>query len=238
MSGKIIDAIQEKFNTDYSVRCLYINNSSDNIIDITAIIDDKPTMFLNQYLDFFLTLSPIIHYELLEEQLFIFYDDSTFLKFQCSNFNKIKQSVKVLINRDNIKIPNNDALTNHELINNLNKLFYNLIEFIDARKTKDSICSFHKTIQVIDTFIVIYRAFFDSYNAKKGYESLKKTMSQKNYDNLESILKKIKFENNLESILIITSIVDQLIKNLPLSILNDIDVGFYNFIKHQLYELS
>lgn len=238
MVDQIINSIQDKFNTDSRIRCLYINYISDNFIDMHAIVDIKPSLLLNKYLDFILSIATIIHYELLEDELIVYYENTIFLKIKFTLTNNINKNVKVVFNKDNLNIPSNDALTNNELIKNLNKYYYHLIEYIEAKKQKDSICLFHKMTKVLDTFIVIYRAFFDSYNAKKEYNLLKKTMDKHNYSNLESILKKIKFDNSYESILMITSIVDQLIKNLPLSLLNDIDIGFYNFIKNQLYALN
>ena len=87
---------------------------------------------------------------------------------------------------------------------------------------------------VTDELLKHFRNFFDSYNAKKEYKDLRKTMDKKNYANLETVFKNIKFGQTIETVLILINIVDQLIKNLPLTLLNDIDIGFYNLIKKQL----
>lgn len=238
MTNDLIIAIQDKLELDNNVKCLYLNDECENIISICCVQNSEIKEFLNRYLDFFLTIKPIIHYELSSNFIFIYYEDNVFLKFECVNKLILKKHFKFLINKENVKVPSNDALTNNELISQLNKFFYSLIEYYYARKTDDNIYSFHKTIKVVDEFLIIYRAFFDSYNAKKGYNNLKKTMDKRNYSNLETSLKGIKFGQTIETVLILVNIIDQLIKNLPLTLLNDVDVGFYNLIKKQLYTLN
>lgn len=238
MANDIIVTIQDKMELDENVRVLYVSEDSENILIIKCLIEGEIKRFLNHYFDFFLTIKPIIHYELTDNSIFVYYENNLFLKFECSNIFKISHNVKVLINKNNLEIPCNDALTNKELIIQINKFIYSLIDYYNARKQEDTIYSFHKTIKIVDNFIIIYRAFFDSYNAKKEYKDLRKTMDKKNYANLETVLKNIKFGQTIETVLILINIVDQLIKNLPLTLLNDIDVGFYNLIKKQLYTLN
>lgn len=238
MANDIIVTIQEKMKLDENISGLYLSQESENILFLNCLIEGNIKRFLNYYLDFFLTIKPIIHYELADNSIFVYYENNLFLKFECSNNYKINHHVKMLINKNNIEIPINDALTNNELIIKINKFIYSLIEYYNARKLDDTIYSFHKTIKVVDEFIVIYRAFFDSYNAKKEYNDLRKTMDKKNYSNLEVVLKSIKLGQTIETVLILINIIDQLIKNLPLTLLNDIDVGFYNLIKRQLYTLN
>lgn len=238
MANDIIVTIQEKMKLDDNIIGLYLSQESENILFLNCLIEGDIKRFLNHYLDFFITIKPIIHYELANNSIFVYYENNLFLKFECSNNYKINHNVKMLINKNNIQIPINDALTNKELIIQINKFIYSLIEYYNARKQEDTIYSFHKTIKVVDNFIIIYRAFFDSYNAKKEYKDLRKTMDKKNYANLETVFKNIKFGQTIETVLILINIVDQLIKNLPLTLLNDIDIGFYNLIKKQLYTLN
>lgn len=204
-----------------------------------CLIQNDINKFTSEFISYLEAQNLIIHYDLIENTLHVYLNDGLYLIFTISqNDLKITKKYEVIFDKLNISMPDNDALTNKEFSNNLAEYFYLLVEYVNARRNINPFLTFNITTLIINKFIIIYRAFFDSYNAKKEYKEINVTMNNSQLENLELIFKSLKFENTFETILLMINIIDQIIKNLPIVLLKNIDVGFYNNIKKQIYDLN
>lgn len=195
--------------------------------------------FISEFISYLETQDLIIHQDFIGNTLHVYANDDLYLVFTISQEHlEITKNCEVIFDKLNTNIPDNDALTNKELSNNLSEYFYLLVEYVNARRSNNPFLTFNVTTLIIDKFVIIYRAFFDSYNAKKEYKDINVTMNNSQLKNLEIIFKSLKFENTFETILLMINFIDQIIKNLPIILLKNIDVGFYNNIKKQIYDLN
>lgn len=204
-----------------------------------CLIQNDIKKFISEFISYLETQDLIIHQDFIGNTLHVYANEDLYLVFTISKEHlEITKNYEVIFDKLNTNIPDNDALTNKELSNNLSEYFYLLVEYVNARRSNNPFLTFNVTTLIIDKFVIIYRAFFDSYNAKKEYKDINVTMNNSQLENLEIIFKSLKFENTFETILLMISIIDQIIKNLPIILLKNIDVGFYNNIKKQIYDLN
>ncbi len=236
--NSLLNNIIEYLKKDKHLNSLFLVD--DNAIKrFYCVVQNDIKKFISEFIAYLESQDSIIHYDQIENNLHIYLNDGLYLIFMIYEHHlKITTKCEVVFDKLNLTIPENDTLTNKEFSNNLSEYFYLLLEYLNARRNNNLFLAFNMTTLIINKFIIIYRAFFDSYNAKKEYKEINVTMNNSQLENLEIIFKSLKFENTLESVLLMINMIDQIIKNLPIVLLKNIDVGFYNNIKKQIYDLN
>jgi len=100
----------------------------------------------------------------------------------------------------------------------------------------DKLAAYSKSLNAQEDFILVYRGFYDSMNAKKGFVDCK-SMNIKFLNNLMNIIKAFKYDAIIENIQIMINEVDKMINQLPVNIITLFNFDFYTFTRKLIFSL-
>lgn len=136
----------------------------------------------------------------------------------------------------NFKV-NSLAFTNNEYTKLINKLIFDLYKFYNLYCQNDSLYAYKKSLDLMENFILIYRGFYDSVNAKKGYQDLSKTLDKRKYQYLLEIVRIFKMDLYLDGVQIIINEVEKIIYSLPINILALLNLDLFKFVRNLILSL-
>lgn len=118
-----------------------------------------------------------------------------------------------------------------EFIAKLNELSIKIYDFYNSYQLNDQILYYKKALEIQECYVYIYRAFYDSINAKKGYNDLYNISQDKYFEYLYELIKYFDYDGCLEGVKIIIKDIDKMISNLSITMLSSFKLDFYNFVK-------
>lgn len=124
-----------------------------------------------------------------------------------------------------------------EFIVRLNKLSIFMYDFYNSYQLNDQIYYYKKSLEIQDCYVYIYRTFYDSINAKKGYKDLYNMSQDKHFEYIYELMKYFNYDDCLDGIKIIIKDIDKMISNLSVKMLASFKLDFYNFVKELIISL-
>ena len=119
----------------------------------------------------------------------------------------------------------------------INNLIFDLYKFYNLYYQNDSLYAYKKSLDLMENFILIYRGFYDSVNAKKGYQDLSKTLDKRKYQYLLEIVRIFKMDLYLDGVQIIINEVEKIIYSLPINILALLNLDLFKFVRNLILSL-
>lgn len=129
------------------------------------------------------------------------------------------------------------TLTNIEFANLIDEYSSVLYEYYNSILLNDKLLSYKYALKLQEIFVLIYRGFYDSMNAKKEYKSINKTMNSSFCNVLTNIIKLFRYDSFSEGIRHTIIEIDKIINELPINIITLFNVDFYNFSKKLIFNL-
>lgn len=165
----------------------------------------------------------------LNYNIYYLYDYSYFTK---NNIVSLYNPLNIIENFNTQKFP----LTNKEFANTIEKFCKEVFEFYNLYIQDDKIGAYSKVVLSQKVFVLIYRGFYDSTNAKKEFIDTK-LMNIKFYNNLLILLKSLKFDNMLEHIQMLINEIDKMINQIPVNIITLFNFDFYTHTRKLIFSL-
>lgn len=120
---------------------------------------------------------------------------------------------------------------NIEFVNNMNDLLIIIYDFYSYYKTKDFTYSYKKALEIEELFVYIYRGFYDSLNAKLGFNNLSSTMTNNYLNNLIEIIRYFDYDNYVTAVKFVIKELDKIIDKLSINLLSSFKLDFYKYLK-------
>lgn len=229
------------------IKCLFTDNNYNNensIINNLYVFIDK-----NDYISVFDDINSFLfnnEYLLMERQYEYlsryyyedFYNINIIYIFDfdlniCDEIINLYDPYNLFDNFSLIKLP----FKNIEFINSLNDLLIIIYDFYNYYKVKDMTYSYKKALEIEELFIYIYRGFYDSLNAKLGFNNLQSTMNSKFLNNLIEIIRYFDYDNFIVAIKIVIKELDKIIDKLSINLLSSFKLDFYKYLKKIIEKL-
>lgn len=120
---------------------------------------------------------------------------------------------------------------NIEFVNNMNDLLIIIYDFYSYYKIKDFTYSYKKALEIEELFVYIYRGFYDSLNAKLGFNNLSSTMTNNYLNNLIEIIRYFDYDNYVTAVKFVIKELDKIIDKLSINLLSSFKLDFYKYLK-------
>lgn len=121
--------------------------------------------------------------------------------------------------------------SNNEFANLIDDFSVSLYDYYQCVLKNDNLLSYFNAHLVLEKFILIYRGFYDSLNAKKKYENISNTMHKDYYNKLEQIVYLFNKDNYEKGIITTVYEVDKIVNCLPVNIITLFNIDFFMFMK-------
>lgn len=126
--------------------------------------------------------------------------------------------------------------TNMEFAKKIDEMSILLFNEYQSLLKNDKILSYNIAQKILNAFILLYRGFYDSLNAKKEFVDIDETLGREKYIDLINIIKLFRFDNYLNSIREIIKEIDIIINKLPVNVIALFNIDFYDFTKNLFME--
>lgn len=123
------------------------------------------------------------------------------------------------------------AFTNIEYAKKFDDVCVLLLEYYNSCIMKDRLLAYSKTIRIQEIFIDIYRGFYDSINARRGYSNINLNMNENDIIRLERIVMLFTYDNFMNAILAVMKELTIIINSLPIHVISLLNFNFFNYVK-------
>ena len=127
--------------------------------------------------------------------------------------------------------------TNMEFAKKIDDFSLLLFDLYRSVLCNDKLLSYNTALKIQNLFILIYRGFYDSLNAKKEFNYINKTMEDKYYLNLINKIKYFRYDNFFDYIREYIKEINDIIDKLPINVITLFNIDFYTYTKKLIYEL-
>lgn len=235
------DELIEYLKLNDLIKCVFTDDNYHNNINLIdnlfVYIDKKNYNIVYEYIHNYLfnesNLLADYHYNFLSRYYFenncninIIYTFDFDLNI-CSEIINLYDPYNLFLNFKTLNLP----FKNIEFINNLNDLLVILFDFCNYQKNKDNIFAYKKSLEIEELFVYIYRGFYDSLNAKKGFSDINKTMNNNYYIKLIEIIRYFDYDNYIVAVKLVINEIQKMIDKLSITMLSSFKLDFYNYIK-------
>lgn len=149
-----------------------------------------------------------------------------------SNIITLHDPYNIVANFNSQKFP----LTNKEFANYINIFCEKLYDLYNVYIQDDKVGAYNQAIKVQEVFVLIYRGFYDSLNAKKQFNDCK-SMNVKFYNNLFSLIKSFKLDTIIDNVQLMINEVDKMINQLSVNVITLFNFDFYTFTRKLIFSL-
>lgn len=238
------------FNIDYVKTC-YISGSitrDENTkfpiqLNLLVFEEDKAIELIKSSLSKFeQETNTLIHIFNYDTKFIILDHEANIVSINIVSDFEIKNEgkIEVLFDKTDLlvdNLENNDTLNIKEFSQLINKLCIESTYLYNYTNANDSFLSFKTSLNILDLFVKIYRGYYDSYNAKMGYQRIDTLMDKKYITELIDIMKFFKINSFMDGVLVVYNKLDEIIKQLPINIVSLINIDVYQLSKKLMYKL-
>lgn len=221
------------------VNCCFTNytvyETNDSNIEIYCVSSDEKYNLFTKYQESILAnYNSLLHLKNIQNGIVGYYEDGTIIRlytYKDLNF-QVYGKIYSLYDPYNLLSSfrqKSFAFTNNEFANKINELCVCYFEYCNSIQKSDKLLSYYKAMDIRDIFVDIYRGFYDSLNARKGYKDTNLTMQEGFKNNLNTIIKSFTFDNYQNAIKLVTIEMDKIISGLPVNVVALFDIDFYNY---------
>lgn len=129
------------------------------------------------------------------------------------------------------------TLSSQEAAEYFNTFNYTLLDFIAAYMRKDYPYAFRLANHLFSDLSVIMRILSDPQNAKLGLKGLYNVLDYNYREKYYEVLRQFSFENTLQTVVLMVSMIDNLIMQMPLEMAQYINYDFHVYCKKKILSI-
>ena len=126
------------------------------------------------------------------------------------------------------------AFTISEFSKKFDEISVLLLEYYNSCIMKDRLLAYSKTLEIQKIFVYIYRGFYDSINAKRGYSDISISIGQNEQYKLENIIRLFTYDNFIEAVNIVLKELNNIVNSLPVTVISLMNYNFFVYVKEQI----
>jgi len=153
---------------------------------------------------------------------------------------KLYQEIEIIYDPNNFlkKLPKLILpYTNLEYAKLLDEFSALLFDLYKCVLQDDRLLTYNHSLKIQEVYIKIYRGFYDSYNAKKEFKEINKTMDKSAYQNLINRIKLFRYDSFHDAIKNCIYDIDNIVSKLPINVISLFNIDFYNYSKKLIYNI-
>ena len=229
----------------FSVNSIFDNN--DCMIDLYLLVNEEDTKDVMTFVGNIMNnYNSLIYNKNLKFQNYnkscYYYDNSLMINIYYLNDLNVKiyselykfyDPYNILTSFKISKLP----FTNIEYAKKIDEFSSLLFDLYRSVLSDDKFLSYNIALKIQSNFILIYRGFYDSLNAKREFFAINKTMDEKYYLNLINKIKYFRYDNFFDYVREYIKEVNEIIDKLPINVISLFNIDFYTYTKKLIYEL-
>ena len=224
-----------------------IKNDNDCTIDLYFLIDEKQLKMIYKYINTIMTTDNNLLFDKSYKSV-NYYKTSYFFE-NATNINvyylydlNIKLYQNIIIIHDPYNLLSSFSVselpyTNIEFAKKIDEFSLLLFELYNSVLKNDRVLSYSISLKIQNQFILIYRGFYDSLNAKKENKQLQETMKKESFYYLTDRIKLLRFDSFFDAVRQYIKDIDLIIEKLPVNLIILFNIDFYNFSKKLIYTI-
>ena len=254
MNQKIaIEAICKTIIGDKNVEAIFVQGElaeeyfdEHSIIDLYLVVErSKMDYVLDMRYEYLESYKQIIHHFFVFfscPQIVAIYEDGLRINLYISTLENLQVYGKMVIIYDPKNVLDNFPCKNYSLLPKeageyFNTFNYTLLDFISAYLRNDIPYAFRLASHLFSDISTIFRIISDPNNAKLGLKGLYKVLDRDLKEKIYEIMKEFSYDNLLQTVLLMVSIIDSLIMRMPLEIAQYINYDFHVICKKKLLSI-
>ena len=213
---------------------LNTNHKTINLYCITT--KDRYETFISE-IDNLKFCSSVRIYKKIENNKFTFFYDNgviIVLSVFTDENTQIEGKIYSLFDPYEILTVNNQrsyAFTISEFSKKFDEISVLLLEYYNSCIMKDRLLAYSKTLEIQKIFVYIYRGFYDSINAKRGYSDISISIGQNEQYKLENIIRLFTYDNFIEAVNIVLKELNNIVNSLPVTVISLMNYNFFVYVK-------
>lgn len=244
-----VEKIAKTFIADGLVDAIYLKGSiargsedSYSNIDMYCLLKEVNILpFKDNAYTLLENYAPILYYKAIKNKIFCVFDDDIVLNLHFHTLDKLTYEDKIVviydpneILKEYIHVP--VSLTANKIGKLVDELLINALDFRKAYLRNDELFSYDLAGTIIKYLGIIYRAKYDLENAWMGLKGFDINYPEK--QKFYEAIKMHKISSSLECVKMIFVLLDSYINNLPILLVEHINLDFYAYTKRKIMSID
>lgn len=222
-------------------------NDAYSDIDLYCLVSpENKTAVLERRMTYLQTYQSILHVEevyFVCPQLVCIYEDGLHLDLYVTTLDELTEDDDILVLLDPKGFLNHYQskklrLSNLEMANHIHEYALTLLEFVQSYRRGDYVFAFRLLNHLLMHYTYILRYFKNPIKSKIGIKGFTKELNGRDVDQYMTLVRLVKYETSLLACKTITSMVHDLMMNLPIAIAEAINFDLFLFAKQEILRLG
>lgn len=211
-------------------------------IDLYAIVEEENlSSFRIKALNYLESYSSILHSRSFKNKIVCVYEVDLIVNLSFHTLTNLTYEDKIVVIYDPKKYLENyeslPAIYSPEEIGSLvEEMLFTALEFRKAYLRKDELYSFSLAGELLKYLGIIIRTKYDEENARLGFKNFEFEFDEE--DIFREILKLYKLSSSLECVKMQLVLLDGYINNMPILLVEHINLDFYAFVKRKIMSID